>query len=100
MYVVIFKAIIKNADSEYNQTALMLRDLATTKYNCIHIDSTTTNHLETTKSYWNSMEDISRWKLDPLHVKAQKKGLLKWYQSFEVEIKKEQNQGKTFLKSK
>jgi heme-degrading monooxygenase HmoA len=37
-------------------------------------------------SYWNTIEDIKRWKNLEQHLIAQKLGKEKWYQSYKVRI--------------
>lgn len=37
-------------------------------------------------SYWSSLEAIKKWKEEPLHLEAQKKGHSEWYLDYTVEI--------------
>ncbi len=39
-----------------------------------------------TVSYWQSLEEIKKWKDVPAHKKAQKQGADKWYESYTTRI--------------
>ena len=86
MYIVIFKATIKSLDENYYQTAEKMRQLALNDYGCVRIDSVGDEAQEITLSYWNSEEDILAWKNNSEHLKAQRLGMDKWYESYSVEI--------------
>ncbi len=86
MYAVIFRAEINELDADYSKTAKRLRELALDKYGCIEFVSATEGESEIAISYWNTKEEITRWKNDPEHVAAQKSGREKWYKSYTVQI--------------
>lgn len=86
MYIVFFKATIKQLDAIYSEMAQMLRDKALGKYNCLKFETCSENGFEIALSYWNSLEDIKRWQQDAEHQVAQRLGKEKWYQDFSVEI--------------
>ncbi len=86
MYAVIFKAHINRIDDEYLQTAKRLRELALKTYGCMDFVSVTEDDREISVSYWNSREDIARWKQDPQHLEAQHRGRSDWYRNYTVEI--------------
>lgn len=86
MYAVIFKAKEKQLDSEYSKMAQKMRELAFSKYNCKDFLTVSEDGLEIAISYWESLEDIIRWKDDSQHKIAQKLGQEKWYDSYEIEI--------------
>jgi len=86
MYAVIFKAKEKGLDSEYSKMAQKMRKLAFDKYNCKDFVAVSENGLEIAISYWESLEDINRWKQDSEHLLAQKLGQSKWYDSYKIEI--------------
>ena len=88
MYAVIFKARIDKLDTIYNETVKRMQELATSKYGCIDILSVTEGDQEITISYWDNKEQITAWKLDPEHIKAQESGRIKWYKSYSVQIVK------------
>lgn len=63
-----------------------MRDLAISDYGCIKFSSTTEGNNEIAISYWNSKEEIKKWKQNKEHLKAQKLGKNKWYKTYSVEI--------------
>ncbi|MGD8925752.1 MAG: hypothetical protein PVG20_02810, partial [Thioalkalispiraceae bacterium] len=80
------KAKIKQLDEEYAITARQLRDLAIHDYGCVDFVSVQENSYEISLSYWQTEEQISKWKSDPVHSKAQELGRHKWYESYQVEV--------------
>lgn len=86
MYAVIFKAEIHQLDQEYSDTAARLRNLAIEKYGCLDFVATTEGHQEIAISYWETLEQISRWKQDAEHKRAQQLGRSKWYKTYQVQI--------------
>jgi heme-degrading monooxygenase HmoA len=88
MYAVIFKAVInqRQLDGNYFDTARRLRELAKTKYGCLDFVSVTQDDREISISYWPSREQISAWKDDPEHRKAQQLGRTLWYCSYSVDL--------------
>ena len=86
MYVVIFKATIKEFDEAYSRMAQQLRELAMAEYGCLEFRSINEDRNEIALSYWPSLEHIREWKNDPLHKRAQQMGKDKWYSDFSVEI--------------
>ena len=86
MYAVIFKAEIKNFDSEYSEMAARLRNLALEEYGCTEFTAATEGNIEVAISYWPSKEHIQRWKSDPEHQKAQALGKARWYKSYRVQV--------------
>ena len=86
MYVVIFKARIADFDEEYFRTAAKLKELAFSKYGCVHFVSAIEGKQEIAISHWHSEQQIRDWKNDPLHLRAQKNSRHKWYESYSVEI--------------
>jgi len=86
MYAVIFRAEIAEADSDYVGTAARMRDLALGEYGCVEFTSCTEGGQEIAISYWETLEQISRWKQNALHLEAQQKGRSRWYRSYTVEV--------------
>ncbi len=86
MYAVIFRAEIADADAEYSATAARMRDLALSEYGCLEFTSCTEGRQEIAISYWDTLEQISRWKQNALHLDAQERGRSKWYRSYTVEV--------------
>lgn len=86
MYIVIFKATIKQLDSTYTEMAHKLRDKALTQYNCLKFETSSENDFEIALSYWQSLDDIKNWQQDMEHQVAQGLGKEKWYKNYSVEI--------------
>ena len=86
MFAVIFKAEIRLADDAYWETAAKLRKLASDTYGCLNLTTVQEGVHEATISYWDTEEQIERWRRDPLHRQAQQIGKKKWYRHYTVEI--------------
>jgi len=86
MYAVIFKAEFKLQDQEYSETTKWMRDLAINKYGCVKFVSVCEGEKEISISYWESEDQIRRWKRDAEHIKAQEKGKMLWYKSYSIEV--------------
>ena len=86
MYAVIFKAKLKKLTSEYQQTAIRMRELALTEYGCVEFISTCENDIEIAISYWENLEQIQHWKQDKEHITAQEMGKSTWYESYTVQV--------------
>ena len=86
MYAVIFRAEINQLDDEYRDTAARLRSLAIEEYGCRDFIALTEGDQEIAISYWETLEQIFRWKEDAEHIKAQQRGRSKWYRTHRVQI--------------
>ena len=86
MFAVIFKAKIKSTDDQYADYASRLRKLAIGKYGCLEFNAVSEGGQEIAISYWENESQIKAWKKDPEHLKAQKIGQEKWYESYSVEV--------------
>ena len=86
MYAVIFRAKTKELDETYFTMAKRMRGLAIAEYGCQKFTAVTEGSDEIAISYWESMEQIERWKQNSKHLVAQKLGQEKWYEDYSVEI--------------
>jgi len=86
MYAVIFRAEILELDAEYAAMAKRMRDLAIDQYGCMEFVACTAGNTEIAVSYWESEEQIQRWKQNAEHLVAQEKGRSKWYGSYTVQV--------------
>ena len=86
MFAVIFKAEIAQLDAEYGDMAAHMRELAISRYGCTQFTSCTEGNREIAISYWESQDQIRRWKQDAAHLVAQDKGRSKWYSAYTVEV--------------
>ncbi len=90
-YVVIFEAVFNQALSEaegkaYVKTAHFLRESALNDFNCIAFQAVTEGTQEIALSYWNSLDDIAKWKAYMPHLQAQQKGKSAWYTKYKVTV--------------
>jgi heme-degrading monooxygenase HmoA len=88
MYAVIFRAEILELDAEYAAVAKRMRDLAISDYGCVEFVYCTEGPNEVAISYWESEEQIQRWKKNSEHLVAQDKGRSRWYKSYTVQVVK------------
>jgi len=86
MHAVIFKAEFKLQNQDYFETAKRMRELAKNKYGCVEFVSVCEGENEISISYWESEDQIRRWKRDEEHIKAQEKGKALWYKSYSIEV--------------
>ena len=63
-----------------------MRELALNEYGCQEFTAVTEGLEEIAISYWDSLEDIKKWKQNSEHLIAQKLGTEKWYDNYSVEI--------------
>jgi heme-degrading monooxygenase HmoA len=86
MYAVIFRAEILELDAGYAAMANRMRDLAINGYGCVEFVACTQGNSEIAISYWESEEQIQRWKQNAEHLVAQEKGRSRWYKSYTVQV--------------
>lgn len=88
MYVVIFRATIKQLDEQYLQMAARMRELALTQFGCIEFNAVSEGQQEVALSYWPDEQSIMSWREHPEHKIAQQLGKLRWYQDYSVQVAK------------
>ena len=86
MFVVIFRAKIRTADSEYAEVAARMRELALGQFGCFDFKSVTEGRDEIALSYWPDEESIRAWKSHADHALAQQLGRERWYESYIVQV--------------
>ena len=86
MYAVIFRAEILELDADYAATAQRMRQLAIDEYGCVEFVACTEGNTEIAISYWESEEQVHRWKRNAEHLTAQALGRSKWYKSYTVQV--------------
>lgn len=92
MYVVIFKATVKQQNQLYLETVEKMRALAFEKYNCADFVAVTEGKQEIALSYWHKQEDILAWRNDAEHLLAQNLGKTQWYSAYSIEVAKIERQ--------
>jgi len=88
MFVVIFRATIRELDSEYSAMAARMRALALTQCGCLEFHALMEGREEIALSYWPDEESILAWRQHPEHVEAQRLGRSRWYESYRGEVAK------------
>lgn len=86
MYAVIFKATLKEVDSQYSEMVVRMRELAIHEYGCTEFTACTEGDKEIAISYWPSLAHIKAWHQNPAHKVAQALGKSKWYESYHVQV--------------
>lgn len=86
MYVVIFRAQIRQLDAEYAQVAARMREMALREFGCLEFYAVTEGDTEIAVSYWPSEQHIRDWKAHPEHLLAQQAGRERWYASYSVQV--------------
>lgn len=86
MFIVIFRARIREFDPEYAEVAARMRKLALDEFGCIDFHAVAEGEYEIAVSYWPSEEAIRAWKDHPEHRLAQRAGRERWYASYTVEV--------------
>ena len=86
MFVVIFRAKVRQFDSEYTQVAARMRELALGQFGCLEFTAVTEGTDEIALSYWPSEDHIRAWKAHAEHVLAQQLGRAHWYDAYTVQV--------------
>ena len=86
MYVVIFRARVRQFDAEYTAMAAQMRELALQQFGCLSFTAATEGDQEIAVSYWPDEASILAWKQHAEHLEAQQLGRNRWYASYEVDI--------------
>jgi heme-degrading monooxygenase HmoA len=86
MFVVIFRARVRQFDTEYSTMAAQMRELALAQFGCLSFNATTEGDQEIAVSYWPDEDSIRAWKQHAEHLEAQTLGRNRWYASYEVDI--------------
>lgn len=85
-YAVIFSSQRTEDDHGYGKMAQAMEELASKQKGFIGIESARDQGLGITVSYWESLEDIKKWKENSAHKIAQEKGKSNWYKNYHVRI--------------
>ena len=84
-YAVIFTSKLTRSTEGYDEMASEMEDLASKQPGYLGFESARSG-LGISISYWKSLDDIRSWKSHVDHLKAQKLGRSKWYESYKVKI--------------
>jgi len=86
LFVVIFRAKVRQLDEEYSRVAARMRDLALAQFGCLEFHAVTEGEDEVALSYWPDEQSIRAWRNHPEHVLAQQAGRDRWYVSYSVQV--------------
>jgi heme-degrading monooxygenase HmoA len=86
MFVVIFRAKVRQLDDEYALVAARMRELALSQFGCLDFSALTEGQNEVALSYWPDEASIRAWKSHAEHVLAQQLGRERWYESYMVQV--------------
>lgn len=86
MFVVIFRARVRQFDADYTAMAAQMRELALAQFGCLSFTAATEGDQEIAVSYWPDEASIRAWKQHTEHLAAQQLGRERWYASYEVDI--------------
>lgn len=86
MFVVIFRAKVRQVDNEYAAMAARMRALALTEFGCLEFTAVTEGDEEIALSYWPTEGHIRAWKAHTEHLLAQQLGRERWYQNYTVQV--------------
>jgi heme-degrading monooxygenase HmoA len=86
MFVVIFRARVRDLDPQYAEVAARMRTLAMEEFGCLEFHAVTEGEHEIALSYWPSEEAIRAWKAHPEHRLAQQAGRERWYDAYSVQV--------------
>lgn len=84
-YAVIFTNLQSDRLQGYSETAQLMEQLAAEEPGYLGMDHARES-IGITISYWESLEDIARWKSNVDHQKAQLLGRSEWYDKYTVRI--------------
>lgn len=85
-YAVIFSSQRTEGDNGYAVMAEKMEELASKQSGFLGIESARDQHLGITVSYWESLEDIKRWRENSAHQVARERGKTEWYKSFALRV--------------
>src|SRR5579859_3762510 len=88
-YAVIFTSRrTSSAEDLYATTGAQIYNLAVQQPGYLGIEAASESGQEITVSYWDSLENIKKWKILADHVVAQKMGRSTFYEEYRVRIAK------------
>ena len=86
-YAVIFTSVRTDGDNGYAAMADRMMELAKNQPGFLGVESAR-EQIGITVSYWKDLESIRKWKDNPEHQVAQRKGKEAWYEQFTTRIAK------------
>lgn len=88
-YAVIFSSKRTQGDDGYGAMAERMVELAARQPGFLGVETARGDDgFGITVSYWSSEKAIAAWKADAEHLAAQRFGILKWYEHYEIRVAK------------
>ena len=84
-YAVIFTNTLTQDDNGYAEMAAQMEELAKSQPGYLGFE-TARDDIGISISYWQSLEDIARWKSHTDHILAQQRGIENWYNWYKVRV--------------
>ncbi len=85
-YAVIFTSVRTEGEFGYSDLAEQMAKLSAEQDGFLGMEHAAGDGLSITICYWNSLDSITKWRENPEHKLAQKKGYDTFYQSFATRI--------------
>jgi len=88
-YAVIFTNQLSENNAGYEAMGAKMFELALEQPGCLGVESTRdSSGVGITVSYWADEESIKKWKSQSDHIAAQKVGIDRWYDHYELRVAK------------
>lgn len=88
-YAVVFTSQRRGDDPAYAETASRMVELAAAQPGFLGVESARdAQGFGITVSYWQTLEDIARWRRDAEHRMARAAGRERWYAHYELRVAK------------
>lgn len=88
-YAVIFSSCLKQSHEGYEKMGEVIVELALGQPGCLGMESTRDpTGFGITISYWKDEASIAAWKQNTQHLLAQKMGIERWYDHYELRVAK------------
>jgi len=85
-YAVIFSSQRTEGVNGYGKMAQAMEELASKQQGFLGVERARDSELGITVSYWETLDDIKRWKENSAHKVAQEKGKEEWYKNYNVRV--------------
>ena len=88
-YAVIFSSRLRQSDEDYDTMGNAMAELALSQPGCLGAESCRDGSLfGITVSYWQDEASLIAWKRNAEHLVAQRLGIEKWYEHYELRVAK------------
>lgn len=84
-YAVVFTTVLSENQEGYEDMNKRMVELAKQQEGYLGVESAR-SEVGITVSYWRSLDAITKWKNNLLHIEAREKGREKWYTKYQLRI--------------